>query len=160
MAEHGEVGAHRREQFRNDRSDPGEVARTVSALERAGQLTRFDRGVEALGIHLCCSRCIDRVHPHLGAAPDIGLEGPRVPRQILRAVELQRVDEDRHDDHIGLLAGGGHELQMAVVQGSHGGDQGDRRTLGPMPMRPGAGRRGIGQDLGAGAHRVLTPSHS
>src|SRR5690606_12473289 len=57
-------------------------------------------------------------------------ERARLARQIGRIVELQRIDEDRHDHFVAHVARGAHQTQMPLVERSHGHDHAalSRRT--------------------------------
>ena len=48
---------------------------------------------------------VDRVDAVLARRPRVGVDRARVVLEVVRPVELQRVDEDRHDDAVGDGAG-------------------------------------------------------
>ncbi len=48
------------------------------------------------------------------------LQGAWVPSQVLRAVELHRVNENTDDDHIGAGFGFVDQLHVAIMQVAHG----------------------------------------
>lgn len=52
--------------------------------------------------------------------------------QVLPVSELERVDEDRHHDHVGVRGRGADQLGMAAVQRAHGRDEADPVTPRPL----------------------------
>lgn len=157
--EHGDVGLDRGEQLRHDGRDATEVSGSVGSLERTGEVARLDGGVEALRVHR--SRCgrIDRIDPGSRAAGEIGLEGARVPCEILGTVELQRVDEDGHDHRVAALASHPDQFDVAVVERTHGRHERHRRAAGAPLASPGASGVGVAEHLRCRvAHRTVTPS--
>lgn len=146
-AEHGDIGLHRGEQLGDDRRNTTEVARSMRTLERPGEVPRLDRGVEPLGVHRGGRRGVHRVDTHGGAPLDICLEGARIAGEILGAVELQRVDEDRHHHCVGMLVGHANQLEMALVERPHRRDEGHRRPGEAALPGPRPGRVGVGEHL-------------
>ena len=84
----------------------------------------------------------------------VGVEGPRVARQVLARPELQRVEEDRDDDVGGPLPGRLDEGRVALVQGAHRHDHRDvavgelapggaQLVAGPGDRPASAPRRGV-----------------
>ena len=72
------------------------------------------------------------------------VEGPRVAREVLLGPELERVEEDRHDD-VGMpLPRRVDEPCVSVVQGTHRHDDGDVPAGQPLAGRP-AARAGSGR---------------
>jgi len=53
----------------------------------------------------------------------IGLEGARVLVEVLAGAELQAIDENAGDHGPAVLAGLGHEGNVALVQVAHGGHE-------------------------------------
>ena len=68
-------------------------------------------------------------------------EGARIFVEIFPGAELQAIDEDAGDDHVGVLAGLAHQRDVAVVKVAHGGREGD---AGGLEARIGEGRTQAG----------------
>ena len=84
---------------------------------------RNDPGRETFGIH-----DIDRRRPNqigIDAAQGRGVlvKAAWVACQILVRCKLRWINEDRHDDTIGMPPGETHEREVAVMQGAHGRNQ-------------------------------------
>ena len=75
------------------------------------------------GIHLVTLRREDHLHPHARQERDVRVERPRVRLVVLAGAELERVDEDRHDDLVGELACGAHQLEVPLVERPHRHDE-------------------------------------
>ena len=104
------------------------------AVEDLGQALDLDRGREAVGVDLLDRGRVDEVDAGLGGEPRVALLVARVALEVLAGAELGRVDEEAHDDHVALLAGGAQQREVPVVQEAHRRHQADRAALG-------AGRR-------------------
>ena len=60
----------------------------------------------------------------------------RVAGQILGGTELKRIDEEAHHYAVGPAAGLIYQGKVALVQRTHGGDQGDPFAGGAAPADP------------------------
>src|SRR4030095_4878338 len=96
------------------------------------ELGDLDRASRRRGIHLGCRRHEHVVDPERCAEREIVVERARVLRQVVGAVELQRVDEDADDGPSAFAPGTSDQPSVAVVQRAHGGDESDTR---PPPPR-------------------------
>ena len=76
---------------------PGRAAPSIVA----GEFADRHRGAEAGSYIAPASGCVDRVDAQLSAHGDVGVDRAGVVVEVVRPVELQRVDEDRHDGHVG-----------------------------------------------------------
>ena len=109
-----------------------EVRRQEGLSHRDGVIRR----IKGVGI-----RSEHRAGVARAARLEIGLEGARVPVEVLDAIELQGIDEDR--DHGGAtLAGDPVRLvdqgEVPGMKGAHRGDEHHRFA----PIRPGLAERG------------------
>jgi len=131
LAEQRDVGLHDVQQLQHHGGDAAEVAGTELALED-GDLGR--RRIDVIALRL-------RVHLRLVRREQVGNTGglellavgrerARVAVEVLAGAELQPIDEDAGDHAIGLLAGLAHQRDMALVQVTHGGDEGDLAGAG------------------------------
>ena len=98
-------------------------------------------------IHLCDPGCEDEIGAAGFRKADVARERARVALIVVRAVELDRVDEDAHHNRATL---GTRSLDQAAVAGmerAHGGHQADRL---PGPAEIG---HGVSQALNAAYER-------
>ena len=129
LAEVGHVGRDHVEELGDDGRHAVEVRATpVGALERLGHPGhRHGRG-EAGRVDL-----LDRRREQV-----VDARPRRRARRRARwsrgyasrsrgVVELRRVHEQRHDDHIAVSASAAHQRQVALVEGAHRRNQSDRR---------------------------------
>ena len=163
LPEQREVRSGQVQQLEHDGADPIEVARATGALEdlAEGPGADPDEG---------CGRVDDvgvRGEHHVRSLPleqrEVGGQGPGIAVEVLTGPELQRVDEDRCDDAVGLLAGRADQLRVPLVQGAHRHDDRDpagQGLAGRLELLAGAGHDQVGTP-GAG-HRATrsasTPS--
>ena len=101
------------------------MARTTGALEHRRQPRNIHVSLifEAVRIDFRRGRGKDKIDLTLVQLFAIVLQGTRIARQILGAVELHRVDEDTGHHHIRAGFGGINQLHMTIVQVAHGGNQ-------------------------------------
>ena len=77
-----------------------------------------------------------QVHAAPGGGGAVGLQIARVASQVLGGTELERIDEEAHHHPVGPAASLVHQGEMPLVQGAHGGDQGDPLAGGAPPADP------------------------
>ncbi len=79
---------------------------------------------------------IEQIAAHRGE--QLGVPGliPGIGRKVLPRRELGRIDEDAGHGPLGALAGAAHQRQVPLMQGAHGGDQGDPLALGAPAAHP------------------------
>ena len=53
----------------------------------------------------------------------VGVEGAGIAGEVLVGAELSGIDEDGCGDDVALFFGGTDEREMALMEGSHGGDE-------------------------------------
>ena len=128
---------HDRKEQVHDGEHAVEVAGAVGALQLAGHVAGDDPGVEAGGIDLVSVGHKDPVDTTATTQVEVGLQHPRVAREVVRVVELGRVHEDRSDDDIGTVPGLLKQGRMAAVQGPHRWHKANRRPLGPCRQHTG-----------------------
>ena len=127
----------------------------VDAAEQVAQHGHLDAGglPEAPRVELRDPGRPDQCRTRRLEETEVRLRGPGIGVQVLARPELQRVDEDAHDDETGELAGPFHERPMPRVEVTHRGHEGD-----PLP-----GLAGLGDgrpDLGDGAGRARGGVHA
>jgi len=74
--------------------------------------------------------------PTSGAKRAVAFEVARVAGQILGGTELKRIDEEAHHYAVGPAAGLIYQGKVALVQRTHGGDQGDPLAGGAAAADP------------------------
>ena len=84
-----------------------------------GEAADVDAAFEGLRIHLGGRRREHDVDAEIAAQCLIRFECARIAREIFRAVELCRVDEDGDDEHPAVTASLLDERRMPGVQGAH-----------------------------------------
>ena len=149
--EHRHVRLNCGEQLRDHGGDTTEVTGPVSTFERFGQHARLDMGVEPTRVHRGRSGCVHRVDTDGGALLEVGVDGARIALEVGCDVELQWVDEDRHDDGIGMVPGLVDQCQVAGVQRAHRGHEPDPSTSDALALAPGPHRSRGGDDVHGGA---------
>ena len=100
LAEHGEVGFDCRQQLRDHRRHALEVAGAALPLHRRRERTGDDAGVEPNRVHRRRRRRVHEVDARRPACREVVVDRGRVVREIGCLAELQRVDENRHDDGV------------------------------------------------------------
>ena len=96
-----------------------------------------DRRGEALGVDLADRRGEQHVDAELGRLDGVVGLAARVGGEVAGVVELRRVDEQRDDDRVLLVARGAHQRVVAGVEGAHRRHQPDRAPLGARVAEPG-----------------------
>ena len=147
LPEHGDGGPDRREQLGHHRRHPVEMAGTGGTLHRRCEVADRHRGPERRAVHGRCGRCVDRVDTELATQGDVGVDRAGVPVEVVRPVELERVDEDRHDGDIGDRLGVFDEFDVSPVEGAHRRHEADRSPL-PVPVARPRAHVGRGDDGG------------
>ena len=107
-----------------------------------GQLAGLDMGLKTRRVHLGGSRGVDGVDTSCSTGLEVAVDRTRVPVEIGRLVELERIHEDRHDDPIAAFADRVDERQMAAVQRPHRRHDADAFALDTSGSGPLAHRRG------------------
>jgi hypothetical protein len=145
LAEDRDVGPHHVQQLGDDGGDAVEMAHAaVLALERLGQPAHVDRGREARRIDLVGRGREEQVGADLGHERGVALLGARVGGEVAGVVELRRVDEERHHDHVARRTSVADEAQVPLVQRAHRRHEADdallapRRAQGLAQLRDGA----------------------
>ena len=82
--------------------------------------------------------------PHLRRQRQVALLVARVRRQVTSLVELDRVDEQRHDHDVAFVPRLTHQREMAFVERAH-----RRHETDPRAGAPRLGKRGSQLDDGA-----------
>ena len=137
----------------DDREHAVEVPRPGLALEHVAERAGGDAHARvALGVDDVGGRREDEVDASGRADLEVGVEGARVAREVLLGPELERVEEDRHDDVAVRLAGLVDQRRVPLVQGAHRHDDGD---VAVVERRPGLAQllAGAGDDRGDGRRR-------
>ncbi len=88
-------------QLGDDRGDTLKVARPHRAFEPIGEIPRRNVCLEAWRVHRRSRGGIDGIDTGLIAGNQIVVDWSRVAIKIGRLIELQRIDENRHDHDIG-----------------------------------------------------------
>ncbi len=100
-----------------------------SALQAVGHAEHLDGGREPGGVDLLDRRGEEHIDAGLGGEAGVVLLPSRIFFQVCAFGELRRVDEQRDDDQIALLAGPLDERQMAGVQRAHRRHQPDHTPV-------------------------------
>ena len=122
---------------------------TRLSFEDARDGTRVNRHGHGGRVHVLRRGCPHEVRAHRLEGVHVRLQGARVGVEVLAGRELRRVHEDRDDDVVSELLRLAHELQVSVVQGTHGHDE---------CLRAGHLRQCLGQ-LGARVCQDRTMGH-
>jgi hypothetical protein len=128
-AEVGDVGRDDAEQPRDDRGHALEVTGPRRAVEADRDGPRVDGGPEPEGVHLLDGRREQDVDAEVGGQVGVGPLVPRVALEVLAVTELGRVDEQRHHDEVAFLQRRPHQAEVALVEGTHRGDEADAAPL-------------------------------
>ena len=139
-------GAHQPEQDGDHRGHAFEMPRACRAFERLRH-GAYDYGrVEARGVDLGRVGRKDDVDALGLADPDVMCFVTRVPREVIRAAELARVDEDRDDGRGIGCASPADQGPVALVEPAHRRDEADRsRRSVEGGTQLGAGSDDLGQ---------------
>ena len=152
LAEDGHVGSCGSEQFGDHGGDAVEVSGSGGSLHQIRQSADADGRREAVGIHRCRRRHVDHVCASVVAGPEVGVEWSRVLLEVAALAELERVDEDRDDHTIRVRSSSTDQIEMAAVQRSHRGDEGECLTGRAGGVRPCARRTRRVDDSGHGCN--------
>ncbi len=126
------------------------MPRPRAALEQRTDFARDDpRGGGTLRVHLLDARREDQIGPARERI-QVGVEVARVAGEVLVRAELGGIDEDRDHDRVRELACPRDVGEVAGVQRTEGGDEGDR-SAGERLAHP-RDRRDHG---GAAGHRSM-----
>ena len=127
LAEVRDVRADHVEQLRDDRRDAVEMGTAAVRRPRASRSrrgpTRWSRSPAGTPPR---PRARTGSRRRLGGQPGVALRSHAGTRPGRRVVELRRVHEQRHDDHVALLARAAHQRQVTVVERAHRRDEADR----------------------------------
>ncbi len=123
FAEIGAVRLHHLKQLQHHGCDAAEVPWTEFPAEMVGQAADVDAALERLRIDLNRRRREHDIDAKVAAQCHVGVNRPRIARQIVLIVELQRIDEDRNDDHAAVAARLSDQRGMSGMQGAHGGHE-------------------------------------
>ena len=96
------------------------MSRAHGAVEDVACQPRHDRGARPKGIHVVDGWREHQFHTGGTQQLDVVVERPRVGVEIFVLAELQRVHEDRDDDHhVADALGGVDQLQVTGMQRTH-----------------------------------------
>jgi hypothetical protein len=126
LSEHGHMWTGRSQELGDHGGHTVEVSRPCGAFHRLGQARHLHRRGKPVRIHRRRRRDEDSVDSFGVAGAQVVVERPGVVIEVALFTELERVDEDRHDDGISELPGGANQLEMTAVERSHRRDQGNR----------------------------------
>src|SRR5205823_6671012 len=82
-------------------------------------------------VHVFPGRGEQEVHSPLRGEPRVIVEGTWVPIEIFTGPELERIDEDAHDDRVGHALCCVDKFEVTFVQGAHGRHEGNAPPLRP-----------------------------
>ena len=139
-----DVRLHRAEQLGDHGDDPFEVPGPTGAFHQRGERARDHASLKLRRIHRGTGRCEHRGNSGLSAHLDVIVDRAWIAVEVCRLIELQGVDEDRHDDVVAAPRGVVEELSMAGVERAHGGHDADGATADAPLGRPGAHLIGSG----------------
>ena len=123
------------QQFRDDGQHSFEMRRPARTFELAAERTRKDGRPRTRWIHVGSRGREDKLDSLRTQQFHVRVERPRVRIQVFTGTELQRVDEDRHDDHRTRPLCLAHEMDVSGMQRPHGRHQGHRLPYGPKSFR-------------------------
>lgn len=123
LAEVRARGSHDREELGHHGGYAGEMSGADRAFPTLGQSRHAHGGRESLRVQDLLGRREDDRNPGVRSQSQIPFEGARIGLQILRLIELQRIDEDAGDRHIVFGCRAADQFQMSVVERPHGRDQ-------------------------------------
>ena len=128
LAEHGHMWTGCSQQFGDDGRHAVEVPRPCSSFQCLGQARHLHRGGEPVRIHRRCRRDEDDVDCFGIASAQIVVERPRVVLEVALFTELERIDEDRHDDGIREPPSSADQLEMTAMERPHRRNEGNREA--------------------------------
>ena len=131
LAEQGHVRAGRGQQLGDHGRDAVEVPRSCGAFHGLGQAGYPHRGGEPVRVHRCGGRDEDDVDSFGIAGAQVVVERPWVVIEVAAFAELERIDEDRHDDGVSELSCSSDQLEVTAMQRSHRRDQRNRSVARP-----------------------------
>ena len=146
LAEVGDVGSDHAQQLGHDRADPRKCAAPRTSPSKRSVTPRTSTEVaNPAGYTSSADGANSKSAPARSASARSSRLAAGIALQVGALVELGRVDEQRDDDDVALLAGAFDQRQMTLVQRAHRRHEADRA--------PGAalGRERRAQ-LGDGAH--------
>ncbi len=123
LSEVGSLGPDDVEQPADDLGHSVEMTRAVGSLHRFVRRTQIEHTGVLLRIDVFDRRHQDIVYPGFLEQRQVGFLGAGIILQVVRVVELRRVDEDADDRAIALRAAFLHQRKMPLVQGSHRRDE-------------------------------------
>ena len=126
LAEVRAVRLHHLKELQHDSRHAAEMSGAELPAQMIGKASDVDGALRRLRVHLRRRRRKHDVDAMLAAERDIGIERARIAREIVLAVELERVDEDRDDHDAALAAGGVDQRRMSGMQRAH------RRARAPI----------------------------
>jgi hypothetical protein len=137
FAEDRVLRLHQVEELAHHGGDAVEVPRPAAPAERVGEVGHPDHRVrgEAFRVHLVAVRREQVLHALGEELFAISRERPRIGVEILAGAELQRIDENADDDHIGKLASAADEFEVARMEIAHRGHEGDGFIRLPMALQ-------------------------
>ena len=112
-SEHGDMGSGRKKELRDDRGHTAKMTRPIRPTQGLRQTIDIDPRNGPFRIEFLGRRRPDDVDLGGAAGGQIGLHDPRITLEIARIIELGRVDEDRNDDPIRMLARFSNERKMS-----------------------------------------------
>lgn len=127
FAKAGHVRLYQIEQFADNRGHAAKMARAAFAFQDIGEARHIDKGltVQTVRINHRGRRSEYHVHAAPGQLFTVFLQRARISRQIFRAVELHRIDENAHHDFIRAGAPGVNQRHMPFMQIAHCRNEGD-----------------------------------
>lgn len=105
---------------------PAKKIRAEIRFQTLRRPRRHDPGGEPLRIHLILAWRPDQIAAYQSQLGEILRLIPRVAAEVLVRSKLRRIDEDRDHAALGPAMSEPNQLQMAFVQGAHGGHKGHR----------------------------------
>ena len=136
LSEHGEVRTHRAEQLGDDGDHTFEVARPMWPFHHVAERARNDASLEPWRVHRCGGGSEDRSNPCALAHGDVVVDRTWVAVEVGRLVELEWIDEDRHDDVVCPVCGVGDQRCVAGMQRAHRGNETDASSRHPAGVGP------------------------
>jgi hypothetical protein len=128
LAEHGHMWTGCSQKLGDHGRHAVEVTRSCSAFECLGQARHLHRGGEPVRIHRRCRRDEDDVDSFGIAGAQIVVERPWVVLEVALFTELERIDEDRHDDGVRESPSSANQLEMAAMERPHRRNEGNREA--------------------------------
>jgi hypothetical protein len=138
LAEHGHMWTGGSQEFGDHRGHAVEVSRACSAFHCRGQARHPHGGGEPFRIHRRCRRDEDDVDALGVAGAQVVVEWPWVVIEVALFPELERIDEDRHDNCVRKLTCSANQLDVTAMQRPHRRDQSDRAAGRTGRIGPGA----------------------